>query len=38
MGIEILLGNTVLMRGLDSLVNWGRKSSLWPVTMGWRPW
>jgi NADH-quinone oxidoreductase subunit B len=34
MGIEILLGNTVLMRGLDGLVNWGRKSSLWPVTMG----
>jgi NADH-quinone oxidoreductase subunit B len=34
MGIEIYLGNTALMRGLDGLVNWGRKSSIWPVTMG----
>lgn len=34
MGIEIYLGNTALMRGLDTLVNWGRKSSIWPVTMG----
>ncbi len=34
MGIEIYLGNTVLMRGLDGLVNWARKSSIWPVTMG----
>ena len=34
MGIEVYLGNTVLMKGLDGLVNWGRKSSIWPVTMG----
>ncbi len=34
MGIEVYLGNTILMRGLDTLVNWGRRSSLWPVTMG----
>jgi len=34
MGIEVYLGNTALMRGLDGLVNWGRKSSVWPVTMG----
>ncbi len=33
MGIEIYLGNTALMKGLDGLVNWGRKSSIWPVTM-----
>jgi NADH-quinone oxidoreductase subunit B len=34
MGIEVYLGNTALMRGLDILANWGRKSSIWPVTMG----
>ena len=34
MGIEIYLGDSTLMRGLDGVVNWGRRSSVWPVTMG----
>ena len=34
MGIETYLGDNALMRGLDGLVNWGRRSSIWPVTMG----
>jgi NADH-quinone oxidoreductase subunit B len=34
MGIEIYLGDSTLMRGVDGVVNWSRRSSIWPVTMG----
>jgi NADH-quinone oxidoreductase subunit B len=34
MGIEEYLGNTVLTTTLDKVVNWARKSSIWPATFG----
>lgn len=35
MGIESALkGDGVLVTSLESLVNWGRKSSIWPCTFG----
>jgi len=34
MGIETYLEKTPLMPGLDWVVNWGRKYSIWPVTFG----
>ena len=34
MGIEEHLGYNVLTTTLEKLVDWGRKSSLWPATFG----
>ena len=34
MGIESYLGDTIVTTTLDKLVNWARKSSLWPATFG----
>ncbi len=34
MGIETKLGDNILTTTLEKLVNWGRKSSLWPTTFG----
>jgi len=32
-GTKILAPN-IIITSMDKLVNWGRKSSLWPVTFG----
>jgi NADH-quinone oxidoreductase subunit B len=34
MGIEEYLGNNILTTSLDTVVNWARKSSIWPATFG----
>lgn len=34
MGIEAHLGDNILTATLDKVVNWARKSSLWPATFG----
>jgi NADH-quinone oxidoreductase subunit B len=34
MGVEEPLGDSVIFTTLDRLVNWSRKSSLWPMTFG----
>lgn len=34
MGLETQLGDNVLTTSLEKLVNWARKSSIWPVTFG----
>jgi len=34
MGIESCFGDTIITTTLDKLVNWARKSSLWPATFG----
>ncbi len=34
MGIEEYLGENILTASLDKVVNWARKSSLWPATFG----
>src|SRR5689334_23576141 len=34
MGLEERLPNGILLASLEKLVNWGRKSSLWPATFG----
>ena len=34
MGIETQLGNNVLTASLEKLVNWARRSSLWPAGFG----
>ena len=34
MGIEEKLPNGVLLASVEKLVNWTRKSSLWPATFG----
>lgn len=34
MGIESYLGDTIITTTLDKVVNWARKSSLWPATFG----
>ncbi len=34
MGIEEHLGNNILTTKLDVIVNWARKSSIWPATFG----
>ncbi|MFH1624391.1 MAG: NADH-quinone oxidoreductase subunit B family protein [Pseudomonadota bacterium] len=34
MGIEAHLGNNIITTTLEKLVNWGRRSSLWPAGFG----
>ena len=34
MGVEQPLGENIITTSLDSLVNWARKSSIWPMTFG----
>jgi len=34
MGIEEYLGDNILTASLDKVVNWARKSSIWPATFG----
>ncbi len=34
MGLDQQLGDNVRLTTLDSLVNWARKSSIWPMTFG----
>jgi len=34
MGIEEHLGDNILTASLDKVVNWARKSSIWPATFG----
>ena len=34
MGLESHLGENIITTTLESLVNWGRSSSLWPATFG----
>ncbi len=34
MGIESCFGDTIITTTLEKLVNWARKSSLWPATFG----
>jgi NADH-quinone oxidoreductase subunit B len=34
MGLEEQLGNNILTTTLEKMVNWARKSSIWPVTFG----
>ncbi|MBJ6726023.1 NADH-quinone oxidoreductase subunit B [Geomesophilobacter sediminis] len=34
MGVDQPLGENILTTSLDSLVNWARKSSIWPMTFG----
>jgi len=34
MGIEACLGDNALTTSLDKLINWARKSSLWPMPFG----
>jgi NADH-quinone oxidoreductase subunit B len=34
MGVEQPLGDNILTASLDGLVNWARKSSIWPMTFG----
>jgi NADH-quinone oxidoreductase subunit B len=34
MGIEEYLGDTFLTTTVDTVVNWARKSSIWPATFG----
>ncbi|MBF0320884.1 MAG: NADH-quinone oxidoreductase subunit B [Nitrospirae bacterium] len=33
-GIKIIPGASTVITTLDKVINWGRKSSLWPVTFG----
>jgi NADH-quinone oxidoreductase subunit B len=34
MGVDQPLGQNIITTSLDSLVNWARKSSIWPMTFG----
>jgi len=34
MGVESCFGDTIITTSLEKLVNWARKSSLWPATFG----
>ena len=33
-GTKIVPGTNAIITTLDKLVNWGRKSSIWPMTFG----
>ncbi|HDK17498.1 MAG TPA: NADH-quinone oxidoreductase subunit B [Nitrospirae bacterium] len=33
-GIKVIPGANTLITTLDKLINWGRKSSIWPMTFG----
>src|SRR5512141_3434249 len=34
MGVDNPLGDNIITASLDGLVNWARKSSIWPMTFG----
>jgi len=34
MGVDYTLGENIITTSLDKLVNWSRKSSIWPMTFG----
>jgi len=34
MGVDNPLGDNIIITSLDKLVNWSRKSSIWPMTFG----
>jgi NADH-quinone oxidoreductase subunit B len=33
-GLKIIPGANTIIAGIDKIVNWGRLSSLWPLTFG----
>ncbi len=33
-GLRVIPGANTIIASLDKIVNWGRLSSLWPVTFG----
>ncbi|HWR89879.1 MAG TPA: hypothetical protein VN260_06435 [Dissulfurispiraceae bacterium] len=33
-GVKVIPGANVFVMAVDKLVNWGRLSSLWPLTFG----
>ncbi len=33
-GLKVIPGANTIIAGFDKIVNWGRLSSLWPVTFG----
>ena len=33
-GLKVIPGANVLIASVDYIVNWGRRSSLWPLTFG----
>ena len=33
-GLKVIPGASTIIASLDKLINWGRLSSMWPVTFG----